>query len=86
MIELILSKHIPARCKTVRFRWIKCRFMEMSHVYREIRATTSKPMDTCWWCRHSFKDGEMMALAQPERGANVVLCQSCATAAGAAEE
>jgi len=35
-------------------------------------------MDTCFWCGHEFVDGEMMALAQPKKGKNKALCQSCA--------
>jgi len=73
-----LRRHQPARTKVQRFRWIKREFMEMSPRYREIRAKTRSKLDACFWCRHSFEDGEMMALASPEKGLNKVLCQNCA--------
>jgi len=74
-----LTKRIPARTKTVKFKWCKKDFMEMSDKYRQIRAKTGRAaMDKCFWCGHVFANGEMMALAQPEKGANKVLCQNCA--------
>lgn len=73
-----LSWMVPAHRFTVTFNWCKRDFMPMSPKYREIRAKQSKPMDTCFWCKHAFEDGEMMALAQPDKGGNKVLCQSCA--------
>lgn len=74
-----LSKNIPARTKTVEFRWCKKDFMEMSQKYRDIRKGM-KPLDSCRWCGHKFKDGEMMALAAPEKQLNWLLCQDCAEA------
>jgi hypothetical protein len=35
-------------------------------------------MDCCYWCRHPFADGEMMALACFGGIGNKVLCQRCA--------
>ena len=78
-----LSRSIPARTKTVRFRWVKQEFMEICPKYRAIRAKCGSPMDACFWCKHKFEDGEMMALAARDNRANVVLCQTCATAAKA---
>jgi len=36
-----------------------------------------KPLDTCWWCKHKFKDGEMMGLAAVSGKLNKILCGSC---------
>ena len=76
-----LSKRIPARMKTVKLVWLKIDFLKMSPTYRRIRGKSSKPMDACYWCRHSFADGEMMALACVEGKGNQVFCQACAQAA-----
>lgn len=73
-----LNKIVPARRLTLRCRWCKHDWMPMSARYREIRAKHKSPMDACKWCTHKFADGEMMALAQPETGTNIVLCQTCA--------
>lgn len=76
-----LSKRVPARTKTVHFNWCKKDFTVMDQKYREIRkkhASKRSPMDACFWCGYKFMDGEMMALAQPKKGTNEVLCQSCA--------
>ena len=73
-----LQRLVKAYTKTVEFNWCRREFMEMSPQYRAIRAKTSAKMDACYWCRHKFEDGEMMALAQPTTGKNKVLCQACA--------
>lgn len=73
-----LSRVIPAHVCTVQFRWLKHDFMLMSENYRAIRGRMRDPLDTCRWCKHKFVNGEMMALAQPDKGANWVLCHSCA--------
>jgi len=77
-MALKLSKKVQAHTKSITFNWCKKDFTEMSQQYRQIRAKCRNPMDTCFWCKHKFKDGEMMALAQPKKGANKVLCQACA--------
>lgn len=71
-----ISKKVPAR--TVSFEAIRCelQFMEMNQRFREIRAKSKNPMDKCFWCKHQFADGEMMALAIANNG-NKVLCQKC---------
>ena len=74
-----LSRVVPSHRKTVKFHWCKSDFMVMSQKYREIRSKLRSPMDSCFWCGHKFSDGEMMALANPEHGTNVVLCQICAS-------
>jgi uncharacterized CHY-type Zn-finger protein len=50
----------------------------MTPNFRRIRSGHKNPMDTCYWCKHAFEDGEMMALAHFVGKANKVLCQSCA--------
>lgn len=72
-----LSKRVLAHTKTVAFRWCKLEWMEMSKQFRNIRAGARKKLNTCFWCRHKFTDGEMMALAAREQAGNVVLCRQC---------
>jgi len=72
-----LSKIVPSRRKTIKFNWCNKEFLVMSEKYRSAR-NKMRPMDTCFWCGHKFDNGEMMALAQPEKGANKLLCQTCA--------
>ena len=74
-----LSKHVPARTKTVKFNWCQKDWLPMSQQYRNIRSRLRNPMDKCFWCGHEFEDGELMSLAQPEKGTNKVLCHLCAT-------
>jgi len=73
-----LSRQLPARKKTIKFLWCKKEFQEMSQKFREIRSKHKNPLDKCRWCNHKFVDGEMMALACPEKGKNKMLCQACA--------
>ncbi len=77
-MPLKLTKRVPARTKTVTFRWCSRDFTTMSERYRAIRARSRHPMDTCFWCNHKFANGEKMGLAAREKGSNVVLCQDCA--------
>lgn len=76
--DMKLSRIIPQHVHAVKFRWLHRDFMTMSDRYREIRARTSHPMDACKWCGYAFANGDVMALAQPEKGVNWVLCQTCA--------
>lgn len=76
MSKLQLIKMIPARKEIIKFNWCH-EFMKMSPKYREIRAATGSPMDTCFWCSHRFVDGEMIMLAQSVKGRNKVLCKVC---------
>ena len=73
-----LTKRIPARTKTLRIRWLRKDFCQNTPRFRAIRGTAADPMDACYWCKHKFDDGEMMALAAVEGGANKALCQQCA--------
>lgn len=76
--RMTLSKVIPQHVHSISFNWCVRHFTRMSPEYRAIRARMKNPMDDCFWCRHAFVDGEVMALAQPEKGGNKVLCQTCA--------
>lgn len=73
-----LSKSIPARTKTVQFNWCKKDWMEINQRYRAGRANMRDPMNSCYWCGYKFRDGEMLALAQPLKAPNKVLCGKCA--------
>ena len=74
-----LSKVIPARRETVVFDWCKKEFLVMGPDFRNARRDRPRKFDKCSWCNHKFNDGEMMALACPEKSTNKMLCQSCAT-------
>ncbi len=73
-----LSKRIPARTKTVKFKQCVKSFLEMTPSYRKVRSCFRDPLDTCFWCGHKLENGEIIALAIPERGRNKALCQDCA--------
>lgn len=73
-----LSKRVPSRTKTLKTEWCRNDFMVMSQRFREIRAKCKLPLDACYWCKHKFVDGEMMALACFGRIGNRTLCQQCA--------
>jgi len=74
-----LSRQIPARTKTIEFNWCKKDFMVMDDAYRTIRTKHRKgTMLSCFWCGHHFENGELMALAQPKKDLNKMLCQTCA--------
>lgn len=73
-----LSRVVPAHRKTIKFNWCKRDFM-LFGFYRGVREKRRMDVQSdCFWCRTPFKDDDMMALAQPEKGANKLLCQSCA--------
>uniref|UniRef100_A0A6M3LBP3 Uncharacterized protein n=1 Tax=viral metagenome TaxID=1070528 RepID=A0A6M3LBP3_9ZZZZ len=76
--EMKFSKRIPARTETIYFNWCRKEFLIMSPEYRKARAKMLRPMDTCFWCKYKFKDGDIMALAQPKKGLNKMLCNKCA--------
>ncbi len=77
-MNLTISKRVPARTKTLTAAWCKRDFMQMGPVYRDARARSRNPMDSCYWCDHKIADGEMIALACFEGIGNKVLCQPCA--------
>ncbi len=73
-----LTKYVPAKFITIEFKWLKKEFTKMSPEFRRIRAHMSDPMDSCYWCKHKFEDGEMMALGNIKgKGENHMFCQSC---------
>lgn len=73
-----LSRLVPERLKTIRFNWCKRNFMKFGFYRGVCEKRRMEVQSTCFWCRTPFKDDDMMALAQPEKGANKLLCQSCA--------
>jgi hypothetical protein len=76
---LVLSKKIPSYIKQVMARWCKKEFMEMSPEFRRIRGEKDNMLN-CYWCKHKFEDGEMMALASfVGKVGNGTLCQKCAS-------
>ena len=72
------TKVIPERKVVFEATALTKNFMMMTPRFRQIRSKSRKPMDKCYFCKHEFVDGEMMALAIATRG-NQVLCQSCAS-------
>lgn len=79
--KLTLTRKVPARTRTETALWFRKDFMAMSQTFRDIRSKARNPMDRCWWCKHPFADGEMMALAcfEGKGKGNKALCQDCAT-------
>lgn len=72
-----LSRVVPAHTRTVRFNWCKPDFM-LFGFYKGVREKRRMSVQSaCFWCRVPFKDDDMMGLAQPESGANKLLCPSC---------
>jgi len=84
--DMKLSKRVPSRTKTVEFNWCKKEFTTMTDRYREIRGKSRNPMTSCFWCQHAFENGETIALAQPKKGGNKALCQTCADVVIASQE
>ena len=76
-----LSRVIPAHTKTVHFTWVDKEYTRYTEKFRQIRARCGSPLDTCFWCKHKFEDGEMMGVAARPKAGNVMLCQGCATEA-----
>jgi hypothetical protein len=81
-----ISRDIPARTETFEIAWFRREFMEMSPKFREVRAKFKDALDKCWWCRHPFEDGEMMALVCLRKKGNKVFCQTCAGKIGDEDE
>ena len=75
-----LSKLIPQHTRSMRFKWCKRDFMLFGD-FKAARSRMSRPIlqgGRCYWCHGPFHDEDMMALAAPEKGANRLLCQTCA--------
>lgn len=85
-MTLKISKRVPARTKTLTALWCHKSFCEMTPRFRAILAKSRRPMNTCYWCKHKFEDGEMMALAAFEVVGNQTLCGKCADELLASEE
>ena len=69
---------VPARTERVTVLWCRHNFMQMDAAFRRARLQMSHRMDTCFWCRRPFEDGDAMALVQIKGRRNEVLCQACA--------
>lgn len=73
-----LSRQVPARTQVQHFTWIT-KFQVMSQQFRDIRNKMREgSMQSCFWCRHSFEDGEQTYLAARPKARNVLLCSTCA--------
>ena len=75
-----LSKIIPKRKVTQKFRWVKHEWL----FYKGFRLARERMemsvQKGCWWCKSKFKDTDMLAIALAEKPANknVLICQDCA--------
>jgi len=68
-----LSRCIPARTKTINFIWCKRDFTRMDESFKRIRPNKTQ----CQWCTYVFEDGDLLGLAAPVKGKNIILCQVC---------
>ena len=87
-----LTKVIPARRKTVKFRWAYKNYMQAIEKYLEIRnglhSSRKGSMTRCDWCKKPFEKDEWFGLAQPKAGQegpkrNWALCNNCCDLMGA---
>lgn len=76
--DLALSKVVPRHKVTAKFRWLTRNWMKFGNFKAARQRVGLGIHDKCWWCKAPFADSDVMALAQPETGANRVLCQRCA--------
>lgn len=74
---MILTKVVPEHTVTLKLSWLDPDFAIMSQKYRNIRKRAGEKDPSCYWCGHSFADGEMIALAGRSQKTNVTLCQTC---------
>jgi hypothetical protein len=73
-----LSRDVPKHTRTERFTWVKTDFMLFGTFKAARKRMSLKEYTACYWCRAPFSDDHMLALAQPEKGKNRLLCQDCA--------
>lgn len=84
--EVKLSKRIPARTKTIRFNWCVRNFLQY-RTYRQARERSRmKITKGCEWCGAAFGDDDQIALAQPDKSRNMLLCDACAVELLASED
>ncbi|HEX2600082.1 MAG TPA: hypothetical protein VHL05_14985 [Terriglobales bacterium] len=74
----VLSREVPRRTETVRFNWVQKTFQQFGVFAAARKRMGLREYTHCYWCRRAFVDDDMLALAQPEKGANRLLCQACA--------
>lgn len=81
-----LTKKIPAKTRTVEFKWVERDFLQCTDRYLVIRGKVSRKknptMTKCDWCKHEFIIGEWIGLACPSPNQsgpkrNWALCQDC---------
>lgn len=73
-----LTKAVPARQEKVNFLWIRRDFLLYGEFKQAREKIGMKVQKGCWWCRDSFSDNDMLALACAEKKGNKIICQSCA--------
>ena len=72
-----LTRIIPAHRKTMELTWLKKEFVTVTPRILKIWKDT-KQSSCCYWCKHRFDVGEVVALAGVKNEVNRVLCQACA--------
>ena len=80
-----LTTIIPARRKTVKFKWAYKNYIQATQKYFDIRKGS---MTRCDWCKKQFEKDEWFGLAQTMPGQegpkrNWALCNDCADLMGA---
>lgn len=75
--NLQLSKIIPAHTVTIQFYSVSIDWATMGPKWRSARSGLKSMLDSCFWCRHKFEDGEKMTLGFSTKG-NKMLCRNCA--------
>jgi hypothetical protein len=76
-VLLSLTKEVPARTETIVFLWVQRHVFKMDADFREIRSKHRNPLDTCFWCKYKFQDGDMMSLGGIAKRGNKMLCDDC---------
>jgi hypothetical protein len=76
-----LSRVVPAHRVTWAFTWIKRDWLVFGPFKTARKRMKLKEYAQCAWCREPFQDHHIVALAGRPKGANVLLCQNCATEA-----
>lgn len=82
-MSLQLSKVVPKHTHTQAFTWIKRGFSTFGSYAEARKRAGMKVQEKCFWCRRPFVDADSMALAGRTCKTNILLCDDCATKAGA---
>jgi ribosomal protein S27AE len=78
-----LTKQIPARRETIKFRWIR-EFQPAAQLNNARSRIGMSTFQKCYWCKHPF-DGDEMTFLAGHKGKNRILCGKCADEAFANE-